>query len=83
MRMRLCVGSVRVRVCVREHVRMCVRVHPLLRECASFIVCCSVLQCVAVCCSVLQCVAVCCSVLCVSVCVHPLLCEHPRFNEKV
>ena len=29
----------------------------------SFVVCCSVLQCVAVCCSVLQCVAVCCSVL--------------------
>jgi len=28
----------------------------------SYIVCCSVLQCVAVCCSVLQCVAVCCSV---------------------
>ena len=28
-----------------------------------FIVCCSVLQCVAVCCSVLQCAAVCCSVL--------------------
>jgi len=32
-------------------------------SCASYIVCCSVLQCVAVCCSVLQCVAVCCSVL--------------------
>ena len=28
-----------------------------------YIMCCSVLQCVAVCCSVLQCVAVCCSVL--------------------
>jgi len=27
-----------------------------------WMLCCSVLQCVAVCCSVLQCVAVCCSV---------------------
>jgi len=35
---------------------------------AIWVVCCSVLQCVAVCCSVLQCVAVCCSVLqCVGV----------------
>jgi len=32
-----------------------------LSQCVA--VCCSVLQCVAVCCSVLQCVAVCCSVL--------------------
>jgi len=31
--------------------------------CASHVVCCSVLQCVAACCSVLQRVAVCCSVL--------------------
>jgi len=36
-----------------------------------FIVCCSVLQCVAVCCSVCQCVAVCFSVLqCVAVCAY-------------
>jgi len=35
----------------------------------SYVVFCSVLQCVAVCCSVLQCVAVCCSVLqCAAVC---------------
>jgi len=40
-----------------------------------FIVCCSVLQCVAVCCSVLQCVAVCCSVLqCATVCCSVLQC---------
>jgi len=45
---------------------------------STFIVCCSVLQCVAVCCSVcsvLQCVAVCCSVLqCAAVCCSVLQC---------
>ena len=41
----------------------------------SYVVFCSVLQCVAVCCSVLQCVAVCCSVLqCVAVCCSVLQC---------
>jgi len=53
--------------------------------CWNWVVCCSVLQCVAVCCSVLQCVAVCCSALqcvavrcsvlpCVAVCCRVLQC---------
>ena len=42
---------------------------------SAFVVCCSVLQCVAVCCSVLQCVAVCCSMLqCSAVCYSVLQC---------
>jgi len=64
-------------VCVRikRHADTCPRVCICRIICtdlflrASWLVCCSVLQCVAVCCSVLQCVAVCCSVLqCVAVC---------------
>jgi len=60
----------------------------------SFLVCCSVLQCVAVCCSVLQYVAVCCSVLqyvavccsvlqCVVVCCSRAYQEPMKIQQKV
>ena len=58
-----------------------------------WILCCSVLQCVAVCCSVLQCVVVCCTVLqlavrgsvlqCVAVCCSVLNNEDKTLEVKL
>ena len=58
--------------------------NPQLQLYRRFVVCCSVLQCVAVCCSVLQCVAVCCSVLQrVALCCSELQCVSALYTLSV